>query len=112
MMDMKEMVMILGMMAVTFSIRYILLALSGRFSLPVEVEKALNYVPPAVLTAIIFPSVLLPNGEWNLSFANAYLPAALAAVVAGFLFRKKVLAASISAGLIVFVLTSFIQMRF
>jgi len=97
-----EIVLILGMMAVTFSIRYVLLAFSGRFSLPDSVEKALRYVPPAVLTAIIFPAVLMPGGEWNLTLNNAYLPAAAGAIIAGFLFPKRVLAASITTGLIVF----------
>lgn len=105
----EETIMVLGMMAVTFSVRYVLLAFSGRFTLPAEVEKALRFVPPAVLTAIIIPSVLLPGGEWNISFSNPYLPASLAAVLAGFLFPKRVLAASITAGLIVFALTSWIQ---
>jgi branched-subunit amino acid transport protein len=70
----SEIILILGMMAVTFSIRYVLLAFSGKFSLPESVEKALRYVPPAVLTAIIFPAVLLPEGHWDLSLHNAYLP--------------------------------------
>lgn len=110
--SLEEILMIAGMMAVTFSIRYILLALSGRFTLPVEVEKALNYVPPAVLTAIIVPSVLLPGGSWDLSLSNRYLPAAVVAVIAGFLFPKKVLAASITSGLVVFAVMTYLQYIF
>lgn len=105
----NEVLMITGMMIVTFSIRYVLLAFSGRFSLPVSVEKALNYVPPAVLTAIIVPSVLLKNSEWNLSWENPYLPSALAATLAGFLFPRRVLAASISSGLVVFLIVTYFQ---
>ncbi|MBN2658398.1 MAG: AzlD domain-containing protein [Spirochaetales bacterium] len=104
----QEILMILGMMAVTFSVRYVLLAFSGRFTLPENLERALRYVPPAVLTAIIVPSVLLPGGQWDLSPGNAYLPAAVAATVAGFLFRKKVLAASIVSGLVVFAIFSWL----
>jgi branched-subunit amino acid transport protein len=107
MMTGQEIFLITGMMAVTFSVRYILLALSGRFTLPREIERALRYVPPAVLTAIIVPSVLLPNGQWELGLSNAYLPAAIAAILAGFLFPKRVLAASIISGLFVFVLFSW-----
>lgn len=102
----REFIIITGMMAVTFSVRYILLALSGRFTLPREMERILRYVPPAVLTAIIVPSVLIPGGQWNLSLNNIYLPAAMAAIIAGFLFPKRVLAASIVSGLTVFVLCS------
>ena len=103
----NELILIIGMAAVTFSIRYILLAFSGRFSLPGLVEKALKYVPPAVLTAIVVPAVLLPHGSWDLSLNNAYLPAAVIAVIAGFLFPKKVLLASISSGLLVFAFVRF-----
>lgn len=104
----SEIILILGMMAVTFSIRYILLAFSGRFTLPKPVEKALNYVPPAVLTAIIVPSVLIHDGALNISLHNAYLPAAVVAILAGFLFPHKVLAASITSGLVVFALIRFV----
>lgn len=105
----NEFFMILGMMLVTFSIRYVLLAFSGRFSLPQSLEKALNYVPPAVLTAIIVPSVLISENKWFISWENPYLPAALAAALAGFLFPKRVLAASISSGLVVFAVVSYLQ---
>jgi len=105
----NEIIMIAGMMAVTFFIRYVLLAFSGRFTLPEALEKALNYVPPAVLTAIIVPSVLLTENKWNISWENPYLPAALAATLAGFLFPKRVLAASISTGLLVFAIMSYFQ---
>lgn len=98
----SEIILVLGMMVVTFSIRYILLAFSGRFVLPKTVENALNYVPPAVLTAIIVPAVLIQEDQWNLSIHNAYLAAAISAVIAGFLFPEKVLAASITTGLVVF----------
>ncbi len=100
----NEIILIIGMMVVTFSIRYILLAFSGKFALPGSVEKGLRFVPPAVLTAIIVPSVLQPGGNWDISFHNAFLPAAIAAVVAGFISPQKVLVASISSGLIVFVI--------
>ncbi len=106
----SEFFMILGMMIVTFSIRYVLLAFSGRFTLPKSLEKALNYVPPAVLTAIIVPSVLISDNKLFISWENPYLPAALAAVLAGFLFPKRVLAASISTGLVVFAIVSYFQL--
>ena len=42
--------------------------------------NALRYVPPAVLTAIIVPAVLIPTGEGvNFSYTNAYLVGAVAA---------------------------------
>lgn len=106
-MSMNELIMIAGMTAVTFGIRYILLAVADRFALPDVMERALGYVPPAVLTAIIVPAILLPRGEWDLSLSNAYLFGALAAVGAGVLFRKRTLLASIGGGLAVFFLWRF-----
>ncbi len=102
-----EIVLIAGMAVVTFSIRYILLAFSGRFSLPESIERTLRYVPPAVLTAIIVPAVVIHEGSWDISLDNAYLPAAVIAAIAGFIFPKRVLAASISSGLAAFALVRF-----
>src|SRR5207302_6158295 len=52
----NEVLLIAGMALVTLAIRYPLLALVGKVSLPEPVLRALKYVPPAVLTAIIVPA--------------------------------------------------------
>lgn len=63
-----------GMALVTFLIRYLLLPLSGRFQFSNGTQRALGYVPPAVLTAIIAPFALMPGGEGlQLSLSNPYL---------------------------------------
>ena len=73
-----------GMALVTFAIRYVLLPFSGRIRLSPGVQRALGYVPPAVLTAIIVPMSLMPNGEGlQLSPANPYLVGVLATVIIG-----------------------------
>jgi branched-subunit amino acid transport protein len=55
----------------------------GKFQVPSWLQRALRFVPPAVLTAIIFPEMLLPSGQLDLSLANARVIAgALAALVA------------------------------
>ncbi len=107
-MTLFEVVMLAGMAAVTFLIRYILLALADRFTMPPVMERALYYVPPAVLTAILLPAVLLPRGEWDLSIGNAYIFGALAAVAGGVIFRKHTLMASIGWGLAVFFLWRYL----
>jgi branched-subunit amino acid transport protein len=104
----QEVLMLAGMAAVTFLIRYILLALADRFQMPDLMERALYYVPPAVLTAIIMPSVLLPEGSWDISWQNAYIFGSLAALTAGSLWRKHTLMASIVSGLFVFFLWRFL----
>ncbi len=107
-MTLDEILMIAGMTAVTFLIRYVLLAVADRFRMPPLMEQALYYVPPAVLTAIILPSVLLPAGTWDLGWDNAYLFGAAAALGGGIIFRKHTLMASISIGLIVFFIWRFL----
>ncbi len=73
--------MILGMMAVTFGVRYPILALSGRVRMPPLLVKALGYVPVAVLSAIAVPIMLAPQGELQLHFGNEYLVAGIASII-------------------------------
>jgi branched-subunit amino acid transport protein len=60
---METVYLIAGMFLVTFSIRYGLLPLSGRIQFSPGMQRALSYVPPAVLTAIIVPMALMPDGQ-------------------------------------------------
>ncbi len=89
---MNEFYLIFGMAVVTFLIRYPMFALSGQVEFPQTLVRALRYVPPAVLTAIIVPAVLMPNGTTiNLSYTNAYLIGALAAAAVGWFSRNLLL---------------------
>ncbi len=92
--------MLAGMMTVTFGIRYFLFAVADRIRLAPWLEGALKFIPPAVLTAITVPAVLLPNGEWFISLSNSYLVAALLSLTAGILTRN--LLATIAIGLAAF----------
>jgi branched-subunit amino acid transport protein len=96
----NEMWMVAGMMAVTFGVRYFLFALADRIRMAAWIEASLKFIPPAVLTAITLPAVLLPQGDWQLSLSNPYLVSAAAAVVAGILTRN--LMATIATGLSAF----------
>jgi branched-subunit amino acid transport protein len=87
----NEFALILGMAGVTYLIRYIMVPLSGRVTFSFRVERALRYVPVAVLSAIIVPAVLAPNGPTlQLGFHNAYLVGAVAACAVSAL-RKNLL---------------------
>jgi branched-subunit amino acid transport protein len=69
-----EVILIAGMAAITFAIRYTLFAAGHRVRFSPWVTPALNYVPVAVLTAIVAPAMLMPDGErLNLAVDNAYL---------------------------------------
>jgi branched-subunit amino acid transport protein len=89
--------MVAGMALVTFGIRYIMFPLSGRFRFPNLFARGLRYVPPVVLSAIIVPSVLMPDGQaLNLKLSNPYLIGALAACVIGGLFKNLLLTIVVS----------------
>jgi branched-subunit amino acid transport protein len=64
------------------------------------IEDSLKFIPPAVLTAITLPAVLLPKGDWQVSLANPYLVSAVAATAAGILTRN--LLSTIAIGLAAF----------
>lgn len=93
--------MILGMLAITFATRYSFFAWPNlRF--PRLIEQALHYVPVSVLTAIVVPGMLMPEGEWLLAWDNAYLLAGVLAILVAVLTRN--LLATIAIGLASFFL--------
>ncbi len=65
----------------TFGMRFSFIYLFGRFEIPQTVHRALRFVPPAVLSAIIFPNVLMPNNTLDLSLTNYRWMAGLVAVL-------------------------------
>ncbi|MCU0570681.1 MAG: AzlD domain-containing protein [Oculatellaceae cyanobacterium Prado106] len=88
---MNEVLLIAGMALVTIAIRYPMLAISGRIRLSERFLQLLRYVPPAVLTAILVPAVLMPNeGVLAVSYTNARLVGAIAAILVG-VWRKNLL---------------------
>lgn len=96
---MNELLLVAGMAAVTFLVRYPVLVLVGKIPLPEPVFRALRYVPPAVLTAIIVPAVLMPEGTVDISPANAYLAAGIASALVA--WRTKNLVLTIVIGMAV-----------
>jgi branched-subunit amino acid transport protein len=66
---------------ITYAIRLSFILVFGRWQMPEWLRRALNYVPPAVLTAIIFPELLISDGALAVSFGNARLLAGLIAIL-------------------------------
>jgi branched chain amino acid efflux pump len=90
--------LLIGMGLVTYAIRLSLIVLIGRVDVPPIIQRALRFVPPAVLSAIIFPELLRPGGALNLSFGNVRLLAGvLAALVA---WRTKNVLLTIAVGMV------------
>lgn len=86
---------ILGMFAVTFSIRFVLYARAHRVTLPDWVENGLRFVPVAVLTAIITPMILMPDNQWGIDGQNPWLAGSLVAFIVG-LWRQQPLLTIVS----------------
>ena len=72
----------------TYLTRLSFIALLGRFELPPLAARALRFVPPAVLSAIIFPELVLRGGELQLGWRNARLLAGLAAALVAWKSRN------------------------
>ena len=87
----SEVLIVFGMAIATFSIRYFSFGASDRIQLSPTVLNALRYVPPVVLTAIVMPEVLLPEGSLQLTIENARLVGAIAAFTTGILTKNLLL---------------------
>ena len=84
-------VMLLGG-ALTFAMRLSFIYLFGRFSIPEALKRALRFVPPAVLSAIIAPALFLPDGALDLGPGNFRLIAGAAAILVAWRTKNMLLA--------------------
>lgn len=73
--------MILLAGGLTYAIRLSFIALHGRWQAPEWFVRALRYVPPAVLSAIILPELLVAEGQMFLSPLNPRLLAGAIAIL-------------------------------
>jgi len=80
---------VLGMALVTMALRASFLLLPPGVAMPALLRRALHYVPPAVLTAIWAPEVLVTDER---------LPAAVVAIAVA--WRWRMTFATIAAGLL------------
>jgi branched-subunit amino acid transport protein len=91
---------LLGMVVVTYGIRLSFLVFGHGVNFPSWLERALRYVPAAVLTALIAPMALAPQGAFDVSLHNAYLPATVAAIAVAIWTRQTL--AAILGGFMVY----------
>lgn len=94
---------------VTFGMRFSFIYLFGKFHIPGIMRRALHYVPPAVLSAIIFPEILIRDGQLALTPDNDRLLAGLAAVLVALLTKNTLL--TILAGMAALLLVQFVALR-
>ena len=98
--------LILGMALLTFLPRYLPFAFAGRIKLPPLLVSALDFVPIAVLTAIIVQATLIRDGVLNIGLDNHHMLAAIAATVTALISRNLFL--TIGVGLIFYGLVRWI----
>ena len=91
------MVMLLGGL-ITFGMRFSLIYLFGRFHIPEGMRRALHYVPPAVLSALIFPDLFLSRDIPDISLGNHRLLAGLIAIAVAWFSKNTLL--TILAGML------------
>jgi len=91
--------------SLTFLTRLSFVALWGRWSPPEWLRRALRYVPPAVLTAIIFPELLIRD-EVFVPINPRLLAGLIAAAVA---WRTKNILWTIITGMAALMIMNWIQ---
>ena len=97
-------VMLLGGL-ITFGMRFSLIYLFGRFHIPATIRRALHYVPPAVLSALIFPALFIPEHVVDVSANNQHLLAGLVAIGVAWFSRNTLL--TILAGMLALIVLQF-----
>lgn len=76
---------------ITFGMRFSLIYLFGKFEFPETMRKALHYVPPAVLSAIIFPELLIRDGALDISLSNTRMLAGMIAIITAWFSRNTLI---------------------
>jgi branched-subunit amino acid transport protein len=75
----------------TYLIRLSFIMLFERLNMPEIIRQALRFIPPAVLSAIIFPELLIRNGNVDFSLGNLRLLAGIVAAVVAWRTRNALL---------------------
>ncbi|SDH06349.1 AzlD domain-containing protein [Halanaerobium congolense] len=102
----KFVLMIIGMFVVTFIPRIIPLLLLGNKELPEKVVLWLSFIPAAVLSALLAPSILLRNGSVYFSLANTSLVAFFPTLLVA--YKTKNIFYTVSGGLLFYLLISLL----
>jgi len=75
----------------TFLLRFLFIYLFGKIEMPVELRRALRFVPAAALAALVFPALTHPAGYLDISMQNFRLLAGLGGAVVAWKTRNVLL---------------------
>ena len=84
--------------AITFGTRLSSIILFRQRDIPGPIRRALRFVPPAVLTAILFPELFLHSGSLDVSLANTRLLAGVLAALVAWITRSTALTIVVGMG--------------
>jgi branched chain amino acid efflux pump len=91
---------------ITYAYRLSFIQLFSRREVPEFLQRALRLVPPAVLTAIIFPELLMHDGSVNISLNNFRLLAGIIAILVA--WRTKNVGLTILVGMAALLLLQWV----
>lgn len=91
-------VVVIGL--ITFLLRLSFIQLQDRVRLPALVQRALRYVPPAVLAALVVPALVRPEGIIDLSLDNVRLIAGILAAIAAWWSGNVLVTMAVGMGML------------
>ncbi len=97
-------IIIIGLL--TLSIRLSFMVFLGKIQVSPMVQRALRFVPIAVLSALIAPALFLSGGSLNLSLSNGHLIAGVLAILVA--WRTKNVLLTIFSGMACLLIVQFV----
>jgi branched-subunit amino acid transport protein len=79
---------VIGMLAVTYLARLVPMLVLSRMEIPEGFRRWLQFVPVAVLSALLAPNILLQNERLALRLDNTYLLAAVPTMIVAARFKN------------------------
>lgn len=80
---------------ITFGLRVSFIAFSDRLRLPKGLERALTFVPAAVLAAIVAPAYFYPEDQLDISLDNTFLVAGIVAWITAWRSKSTLLTVAV-----------------
>lgn len=106
-MDKNYLLMIIGMLLVTYLPRVIPLLILTRMEIPEIIICWLRFIPVAILSALLTPGVLIVEGKLMLNYHNIFLLAALPTFITA-VYKKNIFLTVIVGLLSVLILDIYI----
>lgn len=84
-MDIRFILVLIGMSLVTYIPRMLPVLGLSKVNLPNWALRFLDYIPVAVLSALLFPSIMVSGGELDITLSNPFLVASIPTMIAAYL---------------------------